>query len=269
MQTRKVLSGFFLVIAIGVIITVAVFGLGIGKKYPLPSSLFYVNDYADVLRNGSVEVIADYGESVYTLTDDECGSQTQIVLATYRVESEAEIAEYSITDMYREWAIGENDMGILVVLFFTPDSNDENVLNLSRDNIQMELGYRMEQYVTTIELDDIKQATILTDDDLDVGVVHLYFELISIVLEKAYCDGFYPFENTVEEIEIEIESYDYVGENPSRSPMDFFTYLISPYLFSGGSVVYTIGFIIVAVIGGGVLFIRGAGGSSGGKGIRH
>jgi len=89
------------------------------------------------------------------------------------------------------------------------------------------------------------------------------------VVDKAYCGGFYPFEKTIEEVEIEIEANDYVGDNPSRSPMDFFTYLISPYIFSGGDVFYTIAFIILVIAGGGVIFARGAGGSSGGKGVRH
>ena len=86
-------------------------------EYPRPTNQYYVNDYANILYQATRSSITREGERLYRVTQDENDGGAQLVVATFVVENLSEIANYNKTDIYRQWKIGDNDMGVLVLLF--------------------------------------------------------------------------------------------------------------------------------------------------------
>jgi uncharacterized protein len=95
------------------------------REYPKPSREFYVNDYANAFHPLTKDLIVIGGEDLYEDTKDiEVIGGTQIVFASFLVESVDDITRYNKTDIFREWKIGKNDMGILVLFYFTEGVED-------------------------------------------------------------------------------------------------------------------------------------------------
>jgi len=265
MLIRRIRGFLVLMVLIGAIVWF--FTSNIGRDYPRPSSLFYVNDFAGALSEGAADVMLFYGENLYEDTLDEGDGRSQIVLATFLIEDVSEIAEYDRTEIYREWKIGENDMGLLILLFFT-ESDIEGITTLTMvDQVYYEIGIRMEGYLTTIEVDNAIEETIYTHDDIDVGSVHLYLELCRLVYEKAYPEVFVPMEYDMEAMAEYIETYPEGEASPiSDFSMNFITYALSPYASWGSILAYGGLGLMLLIASGGALFNIGGGGSSGGKG---
>ncbi len=215
---------------------------------------------------GVEDAVLFYGENLYEDTKGEGEGQTQLVLVTFLIDSPADIANYNLTDLYREWKIGDNDMGLLVVIFYQ-ESEEDGITYKVPYQVSYKLGTRMEAYVTTIEVDHAIRDTINVDEDPQVGALHLYVELARIIYDKAYADVFYPLEYTVEELETYLDTYvpieDTLGAELS---MSFFSYLLSPNASWLGILGYGVLGIIVFGAGGGFILHLGKGGSSGGKG---
>jgi len=243
------------------------FTSNVGREYPRPSSLFYVNDFAGALSEGAADVMLFYGENLYEDTLDEGEGRSQIVLATFLVEDAMEIADYDRTEIYREWKIGENDMGLLILLFFTESEIDGITYVTLIDKVYYEIGTRMEAYLTTIEVDDAIEETIYKHDDIDHGSVHLYLELCRLIYEKAYPEVFYPMEYDMDSMAEYIDTYTEDDSSLiSDFSMNFLTYVFSPYATWGNILAYGGLGLFLLIASGGIIFNIGGGGSSGGKG---
>jgi uncharacterized protein len=238
------------------------------RKYPRPSNLYYVNDYAEVLAPGLIDAIVFYGENMYEDTKGEGDGRSQIVVGTFLIENDLDIAEYDKTELYREWKIGENDMGVLVLLFFRNVQYDGYTMPEIRE-VQIEIGTRMEQYLIPAEAGRIVDQTLLTYDqwDYDVGIMHLYLELCATVYRDAYPDVFYEFEYDVDEHREYIESHTGGSAGDASLPMTLILYLLSPNIPFAGKLVYVLFGAFFLLISGGVVYNVGGGGSSGGAGI--
>ena len=94
-------------------------------EYPRPTDAYYINDFANILYEATRDSIRREGERLYDWTQDETDGGSQLVIATFEVETLDEVANYDKTDLYRQWRIGDDDMGILVILFFVPFVEDE------------------------------------------------------------------------------------------------------------------------------------------------
>jgi uncharacterized membrane protein YgcG len=238
------------------------------REYPRPSAAYYVNDYAEVLSAGVTDTIVYNAENMYESTKGEGDGRSQIVIATFMIESIEEVAEYDRTEIYREWEIGENDMGILVLLFFE-EVPYEGYTMPELLAVEVEIGYNMEQYITPGQLGQIVDQTLLTYDEWDynLGVMHLYLELAHVVYRDAYEGVFYEFEYDMVEMAEYLEGYSASSSTDSTMPMTFILYLLSPYLSFDTKIFYGIFALIVFFLGGGLLRNVGGGGSSGGGGI--
>ncbi|MCK7486888.1 MAG: TPM domain-containing protein [Bacillus subtilis] len=238
------------------------------REYPRPSAAYYVNDYADVLSAGVTDSIVFYGENMYESTKGEGDGRSQIVVATFMVESVEEIANYDRTEIYREWEIGENDMGILVLLFFEDVAYEGYTFPEIRA-VQIELGYRMEQYVSIGELGDIVDDILLNYDEWDynLGVMNMYLELLHIVYRDAYEGVFYEFEYDMVEVAEFLDGYSSTSSSDSTIPMTLLLYLISPNISLDGKIFYGLFALLFLFLGGGIVRNVGGGGSSGGGGI--
>ncbi len=253
----------FLVVAIAM----AVFAFGNGGKYPRPTQAYYVNDFANVLMAGTRATIVGEGERLYEMTLDEPEGGAQIVVATFAVTSVSEIADYDKTELFRKWRIGKNDMGVLVLLFFVEETvGDAASLDLAE--CQIEVGYRMEQYLTPAKLGRMVDDYLLNEDWdylIDLGVVNLLYELLTEIYVGAY--GYSSFNYDMEEYEEYLFNYEGDFDDDPVS-MNLVLFLLSPFSSLWDKIGAILTLVLLAGFGGGSLVgNRGGGGSSGGMGI--
>ena len=260
-MTRK-LKGIFLII---VIVGIFLFWYFNRKDYPNPTAEYYVNDFANALSPATKHNIVEKGEILYDYYKDvEGNGGAQIVVATFLLEEAADMNQYDPTDIFNQWKIGKNDMGLLIVLYFINQEYEGYQLP-EFYAIDTAIGYQMKQYLTASRVGAIVDATILTEEDFDMGIAKMLHEFLWIVTEKAYgYEEFQPFNE---------EGYQEYFDNyiPDDSK-DIVETTIWSYIFSSSMTLFEkiimIG-AVVFVVGGSGLFIinRGGGGASGGAGI--
>lgn len=232
-------------------------------KYPRPTKEFYVNDFADVLSDAVEDSIVGEGERLYDVTvDDEEYGGAQVVFATFLVDNTEEIANYDKTDLFRQWRIGKNDMGILVIYFYVLEA-EVPVLT----EVQIEIGYRMEQYLTPSEAVIIVDSTIFSNESEEIGTAHLLYELMSVVYCEAY--GYESFNYDLDEYQNYLDTYVSDEDDISSIPMEYFFYLFSPYSSWGAKIFSILAILFLFGVGGGIVKNVGGGGSSGGMGLRR
>ncbi len=237
--------------------------------YPRPTRAFYCNDFANILYGATKEQIILEGEDLYEQTKDLDDGGAQLVIATFEVAGPEEIAEVDKTELYRSWEIGDNDMGLLVILFFVPETIDE-IDYLVLEETQVEVGYRMEQYLTPSHLGLIIDETLYSEawDDLDSAVMHMTYALVEAIYEEAYGDTSYVYDMELFQAYVEINpDGDLEGED---IPMGFLVYLLSPFSTASdrlGAIIGIVFFVFLSGTGTMILRNKGGGGSSGGAGI--
>ena len=234
-------------------------------EYPRPTNAFYINDYANILSEATRDSIRREGERLYEWTQDETDGGAQLVIATFEVEEIADIESYDKSDLYNQWRIGDDDMGLLVIMFFQPYKENE-ITYLELVETQIEVGYRMEQYLSPSQLGLILDHTLYSDewDDLDLATMHMVYEFLSAIYIDAY---------EYESFDYDMEVYEqYLIDNPNISyeeplPMGLLIFLISPFATWGERIGVVVPFLIFFILGGGIIKNVGGGGSSGGIGI--
>jgi len=234
-------------------------------EYPRPTNAYYINDFANILYEATRDSIRREGERLYDWTQDETDGGAQLVIATFEVETEEDVANYDKTDLYRQWRIGDDDMGVLVILFFVPFIENE-ITYLELIETQIEVGYRMEQYLTPTQLGTIVDSTLYSDEDveLDIAVMHMVYELLSAIYIDIY---------DYESFDYDLEVFEqYLIDHPDSSSddevsMGWIVYLLSPYATWGERLSIALPFLLFTILGGGIIKNVGGGGSSGGMGI--
>ncbi len=234
-------------------------------EYPRPTNAFYINDYANILYEATRDSIRREGERLYESTQDKTDGGAQLVIATFEVETRDDVANYDKTEIYRQWRIGDDDMGILVLLFFQPYTENE-IEYLELIETQIELGYRMEQYVSPAQLGVIVDNTLYSDEwyDLDLAVMNMEYELLSAIYVDVYGYESFDYDMSVYE--------EYLINNPNTSyedpiPMSLIIFLLSPFSTWGEKLSAALPFLLLFILGGGFIINKGGGGSSGGAGI--
>jgi len=265
MTKIRPLHGFLLFFLVSLLIVIT--GCS-SDPYPRPTKEYYINDYAHTLMNATRSTIVREGERLFDWTKEEENGGAQIVFATFEVQTLSEIADYDKTDLFRQWRIGKNDMGILVVMFFM-ETIVEDVEYLELVETQIEIGYRMEQYLTPSEAGLIVDTTLYNeewDGFLDMGVAHLLYELLTVVYIEAY-----GYESFNYDMDLYLDYLINYSETPldDSIPMSLIFYLLSPYSTLWEKISAVLPFVIVFFLTGSIGFARnkGGGGSSGGMGI--
>lgn len=256
------------ILSVALILAVAGAGLlGCQKKeYPDPTPEFYCNDFADMIPEAVEASIDHHAGMLYdTYEGSEIGG-TQVVFATFAVQNEIDIGAYNKADLYNQWEIGENDLGILILYFYVgEDPEDPSTLSLKQ--VQVEIGYQMTIYLTPGEAGRIVDETILSDESEEIGTAHLLFEMLSLVYEEVYDDVGYDWDEEVYQEYLD----SYVPDDDLFS--DTIWSLIFAFFFESGSGWLGKGLLFVVIVillgaGGGVLGrVVGGGGHSGGAGI--
>lgn len=257
---KKIQLGFLVLFLILLVISYFV-----GRSdYPHPTEAYYINDYADALSQAARNTIMREGERLFYASEDENDGGAQVVFATFTVNSMDDVSSYFKTDLYRYWKIGTDDMGVLVLLFFT---QDETTNELTLIETQIELGYRMEQYLTPGELGNMVDSSIYNEDYnwyLDMAVVDLLYQILEGVYVNAY--GYESFSYDMDvyyDYLLDYESDHYIPSEPLSS----FDYLFSSYISSGDRFFILLPYILASIFGGATIVRLGAGGLSGGGGI--
>ncbi len=260
-MTKK-LKGIFLILVIAGIFLFWYFNR---KDYPNPTAEFYVNDFANALSPATRHNIVEKGEILFDYSNDfEGNGGAQIVFATFLLEETTDMDKYVPTDIFNQWKIGKNDMGLLVVLYFINQEYD-GVTFPELYAIDTEIGYQMKQYLTASRVGAIVDEIIMVEEDLDMGIAKMLHEFLWIVCEEAYgYEDFQPFDE---------EGYQsYFEEYVPDDSEEIINTTIWSYIFSSSMTLFEkilmIG-AVVFVVGGSGLFIinRGGGGASGGAGI--
>jgi uncharacterized membrane protein YgcG len=237
-----------------------------GYEYPRPSADFYVNDFADALLPGSRQSFFTEGVRLYDETKDTDLGGAQFVVTTMLVANEGEIASIDKTELFRQWQIGENDMGLLLLLLFTGNEEEKTLVST-----QAEIGYRMEAYLTAAEVGNLIDSCLFNPEwegSLDMGLGELYYELISRIYIRAY-----EYESFNYDMEVYRDYLITAEDMPAQSPMTFMSYIFSSHTSLWTKIILgVVIFLITGLLGGGGLFAvkhRGGGGSSGGYGIKR
>lgn len=260
---KKIIIAVVILALIGVFIASIVITF---KKddYPRPTKYFYVNDYADALLPGSRHSFFAEGERLYNSTKDEDLGGAQVVVTTILCDNEEDVAKIDRTELFRRWKIGENDMGLLILLFFMQDG--ESLVLISA---QIEIGYRMEQFVTAARAGYLIDNCLYNPEwngSIDMGLGEMYYELLSTIYIDAY---------NYESFNYDMEVYrdfliNYTEDNLSdQIPIGMLSYIFSPYSSAWSKLFAALSMLFVLLGGGsGIIFARkGGGGSSGGYGI--
>lgn len=233
--------------------------------YPEPTEEFYVNDFADKLVPAVESTIIREGERLFEeVSDDGLISGVQIVFATFAVESESKIAEYNITDIYNQWGVGTNDMGILVVYFYVGDEDKPEELVLSE--VYIFTGLTMEMYLSPIESGNILDETIMTDMDESMATAQLLYEMLDVVYVEVF--EYESFNYDMDEYQYYLDTYDEYGNYDNLWGWIIYV-VLSPYSVWWEKGVLLIAGMLIFGVGGGVVKNIGGGGKSGGMGIRR
>lgn len=238
--------------------------------FPRPTKEYYVNDYANALFMKTRQQIVYEGEMLYDDTKHiKTNGGAQIVVATFIIDELSEIDTFDSTGLFRSWKIGKNDMGLLIILFFTEyEENDIDYTEFA--GVIIEMGYRMEQYMTPSKVNMLLEDSIFSEEwdwFIDVGLMEFIY-----LVENDLLVNVYDMEGFTYDMEV---FYEYLVNGPAvdfqRSiEMDIFYYLLSPYasIWEKAAVVIP---LVLILFGTGYKFIgnRGGGGSSGGFRIRR
>jgi len=225
-----------------------------------PTKLFYINDQNRVLLNATSWSIFTYGEELFEdskNTDIPTSIQgSQVVVLTYVGDS----SQISSTEIFNSWGIGEKDMGILIILFFTQTAD-----SYEYDSMLFEIGSQMSTFLSAFGANDL--ITSYFDDpsipsfDYDARLMNLYYGVLSYIYlnvydytsynHQSYMDAYYDIQ------------YDYFGALPGNVEPPFYTspifwiVVVSTILF-GGSI---FSFVPLIFISSGRVF-KGGGGKS-------
>lgn len=233
------------------------------EKYPNPSKEFYVNDFADALLPGSRQTFLAEGERLYVDTKNEPNNGgAQVVVVTMLVESEEKADEIDRTELFRQWRIGKNDMGLLILLLFVEDGEEKLLVKT-----EIEIGYRMEQYVTAARAGDVIDNCLYNPEwegSLDMGLGEMYYSLLDTIYTQAY--GYSSFDY---DMEVYRQHLINAEDEDTQIPMSLIAYLFSPYSSVWSKIFTVLGFLLLSGGGIGIFAVRkrGGGGSSGGYGV--
>lgn len=239
------------------------------KEFQRPTRAYYVNDFAEIFSSAVKKNIIQKSEDLYDISKQyKDNGGAQIVFASFLLDNEAEINSWETkkTELFRQWKIGKNDMGLFVLFFFIEEEIEGLTHKKFIEPIAFEVGYKMDQYLTSIRLGNIYDS-INFNLDFDMAVTELLHELLKVICLKAY--NFEKFDSW----EIAKPGYqeyfnNYVEEDIISSvSMSFLPYLFSPYSSLQEKLLTFFSAVFIVISSGKVFINRGKGGSSGGGGL--
>lgn len=255
--------------SLGLILVLLVFSVGCSKReYPRPTKEFYVNDFANIFSSSLKNFIIHENERLYEDVDNDGNKPgAQIVFATFAVdtvEEEAALRGMGGIDLFNEWRIGKDDLGVLVIFIYQKTAEGEETI-LSPTGLPVIItGYQLDQYLVPSLINQILARTIEVDDNFEIGVMHLMCEILNEIYIKIY--GYSSFDYDMDLLEEVYNNYQ-GSDYGVATPMNLIFYLLSPYSTISEKILGVLPFALVFLLSGGLMYNRGGGGSSGGTGF--
>lgn len=179
------------------------------------SKAFYINDQADALLSSTEYLIYSSSKDLYdgysqkTEFKNQNISGTQVVVATYM----GAVNSLDTTELFNKWEIGDNDMGLLLLLYFAPNPDDKYIplyLGMTR-----EIGARLANYISMFRLEEIFLNTWENDyfltahrEDYDYKLAFFYTNVMSEIYTKVYDSAAYDAESMMDNYALnQYESY--------------------------------------------------------------
>ncbi|HHX76086.1 MAG TPA: hypothetical protein GX698_01760 [Acholeplasmataceae bacterium] len=204
-----------------------------------PSKLFYIHDSHNVLLNATSWSIFTYALELYEDSNDQSilssirGSQ--VVVLTHIGDTN----EINSTEIFNQWGIGKNDMGILIILSFNKQG-DAFVFN----HITFEIGQQMSHYLSAFEanqlISDYFNDPLIPAYDYDARLMNLFYAVLSFIYLHVYDYDAYNH-NSYMEAYYNIQ-YEYIDQIPTYTIYDdllssyWFWIIVGFIILFGGSV---------------------------------
>lgn len=168
---RKSIKIFIAIFILAITLTPMVYAKG---NIPQATSDFYVNDFANVFSSSEKERLM---EKAIALSDEHDG--IQVVVTTVKSLDGNKIEDYSY-EMYNQYGIGKDDMGLLILL-----ATDDR-------KIRVEVGKSMEAYINDSKAGRfIDQYAIpsLKENKFNEGLINLQAALIDDIISNIQDDN--------------------------------------------------------------------------------
>ncbi|HHW32116.1 MAG TPA: TPM domain-containing protein [Clostridiaceae bacterium] len=155
-------------------------------EYPSPTTVFFVNDFANVLSQDVENRIASIGKELEKKTG------AQVVLVTIDTLGDQDIDSYC-AELFEKWGIGQKDV-----------DNGVLILNAVKDrNLRIEVGYGLEHILTDIGTSNIRKEYMnpyLAAGNYDLGLYNGYVAVVEKILKEYNVeldDGELDFESNI------------------------------------------------------------------------
>lgn len=224
------------------------------RAYIPASNAFYVNDMANALLSSTKYYVYANSKNLHDVDSqtkafkDAKISGTQIVVATYL----GGLDTLNSTTIFNEWQIGDNDMGIFLLLYFA-ENPDDKYTPIYR-GMTREIGAKMAGYISMFRLEQIFNETwenpvyaTVHINDYDYKLIDFYSAILNEVYTKVY--GYSSFAKTAlldDYAANQYESfYDYIPKgNTPRIRFSWWFYVLigvgAVALFGGGGFLFTL-----------------------------
>lgn len=189
------------------------------KEILQPTDEFYINDHAGVLLNSTKWTIFAYSNELYEDSSmkeykDQSIDGAQVVILTYK----GAVGDIKTTDIFNEWGIGKNDLGLFLVLFFEEIGGE-----LQYKEMVVEIGVKMSGYLSAftadIMVDEYFNDPSIPAYDIDQRLIALYFAYLEYIYLNVYEYTSYDYFSFYDEY-LEIQ-YDVFDPLPSERPSFF------------------------------------------------
>lgn len=153
---------------------------------PRPTSQYYINDYAEVLRDATIVNIKNEGTRLFKDTNSYIHEGTELVVATFLVNNQLEVDNFDSKELFQSWSIGNQKMGLLVILFFEPKEDFIELIDT-----KIEVGSTLRQFLSAEQLMLVIDQTLYhanwdEDDPIDLPIMHMYYDLLETIYINVY-----------------------------------------------------------------------------------
>lgn len=154
------------------------------------SNAFYINDKAGALMSSTRYLVYAYSSALYDEDSqtkdfkDQKINGTQIVVATHLGNKE----DLDTTAIFNDWKIGANDMGILLMLYFSAGAEE---YDFNYSGITMEIGEQMAGFISMQQLNDtydlaVQNAEAKVPGSYDYMLASFYIDVLNLVYSNVY-----------------------------------------------------------------------------------
>src|SRR5690554_857779 len=204
-----------------------------------PSKLFYIHDQDHILLNATSWTIFNYANELYLDSKaDDIPSNiqgAQVVVVAYIGDE----STYNTTEIFNNWGIGENDMGILITVLF---SKEDDTINY--ENILFEIGTTMSGYLSAFSanqlITDYFNDPLIPEYDYDARIISLFHGVLSYIYLNIYDYTSYNHTSYMDAY-YEVQ-YDYIAAIPKYEFYEgwfssyWFWIIFAVIILSGGSI---------------------------------